>query len=105
MIPCCCVFSAQHEKDNGEWRKLQMLIVQLRKCCNHPYLFPGAEPFFDGVNTGATLFKTRSAYSTYWGWHGLAGVYMKWQVDPQTQGLHMQTHIVSARARPGSLMS
>ena len=27
--------------------------MQLRKCCNHPYLFPGAEPDFDGVHTGA----------------------------------------------------
>ena len=26
--------------------------MQLRKCCNHPYLFPGAEPDFDGVHTG-----------------------------------------------------
>jgi SWI/SNF-related matrix-associated actin-dependent regulator of chromatin subfamily A member 5 len=23
-------------------------MMQLRKCCNHPYLFPGAEPDFDG---------------------------------------------------------
>ena len=30
-----------------------MLVMQLRKCCNHPYLFPGAEPGFDGVSTGA----------------------------------------------------
>ena len=29
-----------------------MLVMQLRKCCNHPYLFPGAEPGFDGVSTG-----------------------------------------------------
>jgi len=31
-----------------------MLVMQLRKCCNHPYLFPGAEPGFDGVSTGAS---------------------------------------------------
>ena len=30
----------------------QMLVAQLRKCCNHPYLFPGAEPEFDGQTTG-----------------------------------------------------
>ncbi|EFN54637.1 hypothetical protein CHLNCDRAFT_9749, partial [Chlorella variabilis] len=28
--------------------KLMMLVQQLRKCCNHPYLFPGSEPDFDG---------------------------------------------------------
>jgi SWI/SNF-related matrix-associated actin-dependent regulator of chromatin subfamily A member 5 len=27
-----------------DWKRLQALWVQLRKCCNHPYLFPGAEP-------------------------------------------------------------
>lgn len=26
-----------------DWKKLQMLLMQLRKCCNHPFLFPGAE--------------------------------------------------------------
>ncbi len=37
---------------DGDWRRLRMLWMQLRKCCNHPYLFSGAEPDFDGVNTG-----------------------------------------------------
>jgi hypothetical protein len=27
----------------GDWRRLQMLLCQLRKACNHPYLFKGAE--------------------------------------------------------------
>lgn len=31
---------------------MRMLLVQLRKCCNHPYLFPGSEPDFDGSSTG-----------------------------------------------------
>ena len=26
-----------------EWRKLQMLMMQLRKCCLHPFLLPGAD--------------------------------------------------------------
>ncbi len=26
-----------------EWKKLQSLMMQLRKCCNHPFLFPNAE--------------------------------------------------------------
>jgi len=44
---------AQYERDNDSWRKMQHLVMQLRKCCNHPYLFPGAEPDFDGQSTGA----------------------------------------------------
>ncbi|KAH8049693.1 helicase [Aureococcus anophagefferens] len=28
----------------GSWKKLQSLLMQLRKCCNHPYLFEGADP-------------------------------------------------------------
>ena len=28
----------------GDWRKLNSLLMQLRKCCNHPYLFsPGIQ--------------------------------------------------------------
>ncbi|MCJ1314142.1 hypothetical protein MMC25_007822 [Agyrium rufum] len=26
------------------WKKLMNLLMQLRKCCNHPYLLPNAEP-------------------------------------------------------------
>ena len=48
-----CAARSQHDKENNAWKKLQMLVMQLRKCCNHPYLFPGAEPGFDGINTGA----------------------------------------------------
>ena len=29
---------------SGGWKKLQSLLMQLRKCCNHPYLFEGADP-------------------------------------------------------------
>eukprot|EP00965_Chrysotila_dentata_P223203 6193445-Pleurochrysis_carterae.AAC.1 len=25
-----------------DWKKLQSLLMQLRKCCNHPFLFSGA---------------------------------------------------------------
>jgi SWI/SNF-related matrix-associated actin-dependent regulator of chromatin subfamily A member 5 len=28
----------------GERSKLLNVVMQLRKCCNHPYLFQGAEP-------------------------------------------------------------
>jgi len=27
---------------------MKTVIMNLRKCCNHPYLFDGAEPMFDG---------------------------------------------------------
>ncbi len=45
-----------------------MLIMQLRKCCNHPYLFPGAEPFFDGTTTGEGqwIFLRTSAADNCW---------------------------------------
>ena len=28
----------------SEWKRLQSLMMQLRKCCDHPYLFSGADP-------------------------------------------------------------
>lgn len=28
----------------GERKRLLNIAMQLRKCCNHPYLFQGAEP-------------------------------------------------------------
>lgn len=37
---------------DGDWRRLRALWMQLRKCCNHPYLFKDAEPDFDGETTG-----------------------------------------------------
>ncbi|KAJ7544012.1 hypothetical protein O6H91_09G061600 [Diphasiastrum complanatum] len=40
-------------KDPEAWKKLQSLMMQLRKCANHPYLFPGAEP--NPLETGEDL--------------------------------------------------
>lgn len=44
--------------------RLLNIVMQLRKCCNHPYLFQGAEPgppFFTGEhlieNSGETPFQ------------------------------------------------
>ena len=34
----------QEEKKNPAWKKLMNLLMQLRKCCNHPYILPHAEP-------------------------------------------------------------
>ena len=43
----------QYDTNNTSWKKLMMLVQQLRKCCNHPYLFgTTAEPDFDGESTG-----------------------------------------------------
>ena len=32
------------EKTKGSWRKLMNILMQLRKCCNHPYTLPNTEP-------------------------------------------------------------
>lgn len=34
---------------NGHKRSLNSLLVDLKMCCNHPYLFPGQEPVSDSV--------------------------------------------------------
>ena len=55
LVPDDVLCPLQHDKDSKAWAKLQSLVMQLRKCCNHPYLFPDAEPSFDGLTTGAAL--------------------------------------------------
>ncbi|RPA84997.1 hypothetical protein BJ508DRAFT_205695 [Ascobolus immersus RN42] len=30
--------------EGNKWQRLMNLVMQLRKCCSHPYLLPGAEP-------------------------------------------------------------
>ncbi|KAL1798541.1 hypothetical protein ACET3X_002578 [Alternaria dauci] len=32
------------DANKGAWKKLMNLIMQLRKCCSHPYLLPGVAP-------------------------------------------------------------
>ncbi|GAA5916112.1 hypothetical protein JCM8208_000393 [Rhodotorula glutinis] len=34
----------QKGADAGAWKKLMALLMQLRKCCSHPYLLPDSEP-------------------------------------------------------------
>lgn len=34
----------QDENKSTAWKKLMNLLMQLRKCCNHPYILPHAEP-------------------------------------------------------------
>jgi hypothetical protein len=55
----------QHDKDSKAWAKLQSLVMQLRKCCNHPYLFPDAEPSFDGLTTGMALLCRSHLHPDY----------------------------------------
>ena len=41
----------------GKASKMRLLnvLMQLRKCCNHPYLFDGAEPGRPALNTDCLL--------------------------------------------------
>jgi SWI/SNF-related matrix-associated actin-dependent regulator of chromatin subfamily A member 5 len=32
------------DSNKGAWKKLMNLVMQLRKCCSHPYLLPGVAP-------------------------------------------------------------
>ena len=44
----------------GKSDKMRLLniLMQLRKCCNHPYLFDGAEPGEWEEATGGHIVKT-----------------------------------------------
>lgn len=42
-------------------RGLQSLLTQLRKCCNHPYLFVGAEP--EPFEEGDHIFRNSGKFS------------------------------------------
>ncbi len=39
------------------YKKLMNLLMQLRKVCNHPYMFPDSEPDFDGSTTGEDIIE------------------------------------------------
>jgi SWI/SNF-related matrix-associated actin-dependent regulator of chromatin subfamily A member 5 len=51
-VVCCCLqwYAGLLQKDletlsgGSDRSKLLNVVMQLRKCCNHPYLFQGAEP-------------------------------------------------------------
>ena len=47
------------DKKNSAWQKLMNLLMQLRKCCNHPYTLAGAapEPYFLGEHVIAASGK------------------------------------------------
>ncbi len=44
-------YTGTESDTGGDWKKLMSLMMQLRKCCNHPFLFPGAE---DSIRSGQT---------------------------------------------------
>jgi SNF2 family DNA or RNA helicase len=53
LTPCAGWGRQDIEAVNGgaDRSRLLNIVMQLRKCCNHPYLFQGAEPgppFFTG---------------------------------------------------------
>lgn len=45
----------------GERKRLLNIAMQLRKCCNHPYLFQGAEPG-PPYTTGTHLVENAGIY-------------------------------------------
>ena len=49
----------EKEQTTNAWKRLNSLLMQLRKICNHPYLIPGADPSMksDGstINTNETI--------------------------------------------------
>lgn len=56
----------------GERKRLLNIAMQLRKCCNHPYLFQGAEPgppYTTGdhliINAGKILFDVEFVVPPY----------------------------------------
>ena len=40
-------YEGEASGSGADWKRLSSLLMQLRKCCNHPFLFPGAEPASD----------------------------------------------------------
>ncbi|TPX62874.1 hypothetical protein PhCBS80983_g00145 [Powellomyces hirtus] len=32
------------QSGGGDWKRMMNLVMQLRKCCNHPYMLPNSEP-------------------------------------------------------------
>ena len=51
--------SAAVAKTGGgeSYKRLMNLLMQLRKVCNHPYMFPDAEPDYDGTSTGEDIVE------------------------------------------------
>ena len=39
------------------YQRVMNLLMQLRKCCNHPFMFPDSEPDYDGQSTGEEVVE------------------------------------------------
>ncbi|KAG1680939.1 hypothetical protein FOA52_009898 [Chlamydomonas sp. UWO 241] len=42
---------------NKSYQRFMNLLMQLRKCCNHPFMFPDSEPDYDGHSTGEEIVE------------------------------------------------
>jgi SWI/SNF-related matrix-associated actin-dependent regulator of chromatin subfamily A member 5 len=49
----------ENGEETSEWKRLQSLMMQLRKCCDHPYMFTGADPNPDGVDEGVVTSSNK----------------------------------------------
>jgi SNF2 family DNA or RNA helicase len=47
----------EDDREAHEWKRLNNLLMQLRKVCNHPFSLPGSEPAFDGESTGEAIVQ------------------------------------------------
>ena len=47
----------------ADWKRLNSLLMQLRKCCNHPYLFPGVEPPTDDATYTEQLISSSGKFA------------------------------------------
>ncbi|MEW5298327.1 MAG: hypothetical protein WDW36_001466 [Sanguina aurantia] len=49
--------TVKFDADSSAWKKMLNLLMQLRKVCNHPFMFPDAEPDFDGESTNEDIVE------------------------------------------------
>lgn len=49
------------DETKSEWKRLQSLLMQLRKTCNHPYLFAGADPNPNAIDDGIVEASNKMA--------------------------------------------
>ena len=50
---------------SGDWRRLQSLMMQLRKAANHPFLFPGAERTPSWLPANESIVQVRQTTHDY----------------------------------------
>ena len=58
--------SNSNNSASGTKTSLMNILMHLRKCCNHPYLFDGAEPMFNGEYVlGKHIVDNRLLFSPF----------------------------------------